>query len=132
MSAPSPIEQITSWIAEQKAERDRCDFSTLNVWPTRWAGGSESVKYDGHKTIWLDSDRGEVARIRPEAGRVTEQVYARANALASSFTSLPQALEMLERALERLQAHGERFPNLVEQDLSSLADILTKKGGEGL
>jgi hypothetical protein len=46
------------------------------VWPTHWAGGSGSVKVDGHNTIWIDSSSGELFRFKTaDGGRVTEQMY---------------------------------------------------------
>lgn len=45
------------------------------VWPTHWAGGSSGMQIDGHNTIWIDSDAGEICRIPTESGRVTEDMF---------------------------------------------------------
>ncbi len=63
----------------------------LNHWPTHWAGGSDSRKIDGHNTVWLDSVRGELARIVPNGSRVDELTMADARLLAAGFTAFDKA-----------------------------------------
>lgn len=75
------------------------DIDHIQVWPTHWAGGSNGTTVDGHNTIWLDTNRGEIARMRTEEGRVTERVYATAKMLASSKS----LAACLHRQMERLR-----------------------------
>lgn len=75
------------------------------VWPTHWMGGSDSRKYDGKNTIWIDSPQGEIMMIRPDAGRVTNDTYAKAKSVAASRNQRPgeiRALVKLAKALEAM------------------------------
>lgn len=54
------------------------------VWPTHWAGGSNSVNIKGINTVWIDSPRGELAYIKPNGQRIDELVYADARLIAAA------------------------------------------------
>ena len=56
------------------------------LWPTTWAGGSDSHQIDGKNTVWIESeDHGEIARLRTDSGKVTDNVYANAELIAEAF-----------------------------------------------
>lgn len=105
------------------------DLKSLQVWPTHWAGGNDSAKYDGHNTIWIDSNVGEIARIRPDNGRVTPEVYARANKLvkAAREYAAHQAVAVAAKDISQLLAGTHENPNASESVFrKSLKDRLAE------
>lgn len=90
-----------------------CDLPTVTipanwrVWPTHWAGGSNGVQVDGHNTIWIDSDGGEICRLRTDRGRVTDETYARAHLICRAVNSHYEMLEALQQTVGFLvRQHG--------------------------
>jgi len=73
------------------------------VWPTHWAGGSDAAKFDGVNTIWIDSPRGELARLKPNGRKVDELVYADAHLIAAA----PELLEACKAALNGLYSYRD-------------------------
>jgi hypothetical protein len=59
-------------------------MSNWHVWPTHWAGGSRSTQVDGHNTIWVEGDAGEVCRIPTQHGKVTDETYRIAKRIATA------------------------------------------------
>ena len=74
------------------------------VWPTHWAGGTNSVKVDGENTIWVDSNKGgEVCRFKTQNNCVTQDMYARAGFIARSRNISPTMAQCLLQTLVAAQ-----------------------------
>ena len=99
----------------------------VNHWPTHWAGGSNSIQINGRNTIWLDSPRGELARIALNGGHVDDLVLADARLLAAAYTAFDKAGRELRIDAARLAAETDvaaliRFRAGVAKCLERLAD----------
>lgn len=92
----------------------------LKVWPTHWAGGNDSAKYDGHNTIWLNEDGSEIARIRTDKGRVTQETYATAARLVQGWNLLNRLEEKRIRLEWLLENLDEVYGQMVEDDCNRL------------
>ncbi len=63
--------------------------SHYSIWPTHWAGGNNSQKFDGHNTIWINCDGQEILRMRPEpGGRITKETYRKAQRICDCLNAL--------------------------------------------
>lgn len=72
------------------------------LWPTHWAGGSQSHQIDEENTVWIQSeDDGEICRLQTDRGCVTEKTYERARLIAVAplqHDEMVRYLPILERA----------------------------------
>lgn len=80
---------------------ERATKGDLYVWPTHWAGGSNSMQVNGVNTIWLESKGGGVVTLMlPHGGRVSEHTYANAALIAHCRNELPGLVEACVGLLE--------------------------------
>ncbi len=92
-----------------------------NLWPTHWAGGSNSVQCDGHNTVWIDSPKGRICNMRPGInGKITEQVFADARLIAKS----PEMYDALQRAKLGLQVLKTMA---IKENLSAAASVASEQ-----